>query len=72
MPRLTAAGAIVMSGAIRRTNIRTRRADRPLSERRIKLRDVRLLLNVFLMERALEEVGRELMERPAWVVFRCG
>jgi len=29
--------------------------------------DVRLLLDVFLMERALEEVGRELMERPAWV-----
>jgi maltose alpha-D-glucosyltransferase/alpha-amylase len=31
--------------------------------------DVRLLLNVFLMERALEEVGRELMERPAWAVI---
>jgi maltose alpha-D-glucosyltransferase/alpha-amylase len=30
--------------------------------------DVRLLLNVFLMERALEELGRELMERPAWAV----
>jgi predicted trehalose synthase len=30
--------------------------------------DVRLLLNVFLMERALEEVSRELMERPAWAV----
>jgi maltose alpha-D-glucosyltransferase/alpha-amylase len=29
--------------------------------------DVRLLLDVFLMERALEEVGRELTERPAWV-----
>jgi maltose alpha-D-glucosyltransferase/alpha-amylase len=29
--------------------------------------DVRLLLDVFLMERALEEVGRELIERPAWV-----
>jgi maltose alpha-D-glucosyltransferase/alpha-amylase len=29
--------------------------------------DVRLLLDVFLMERALEEVGRELVERPAWV-----
>ena len=29
------------------------------------------LLDVFLMERALEEVGRELVERPAWVGFRC-
>jgi maltose alpha-D-glucosyltransferase/alpha-amylase len=29
--------------------------------------DVRLLLDVFLMERALEEVGRELIDRPAWV-----
>ena len=28
--------------------------------------DVRLLLDVFLMERALEELGRELIERPAW------
>jgi maltose alpha-D-glucosyltransferase/alpha-amylase len=28
--------------------------------------DVRLLLDVFLMERALEEVGRELVARPAW------
>jgi maltose alpha-D-glucosyltransferase / alpha-amylase len=29
--------------------------------------DVRLLLDVFLMERALEEVGRDLTERPDWV-----
>jgi maltose alpha-D-glucosyltransferase/alpha-amylase len=29
--------------------------------------DVRLLLDVFLMEQALEEVGRELVERPEWV-----
>jgi maltose alpha-D-glucosyltransferase/alpha-amylase len=28
--------------------------------------DVRLLLDVFLVERALEELGRELIERPAW------
>jgi maltose alpha-D-glucosyltransferase/alpha-amylase len=29
--------------------------------------DVRLLLDAFLMERALEEIGRELMDRPEWV-----
>jgi maltose alpha-D-glucosyltransferase/alpha-amylase len=29
--------------------------------------DVRLLLDVYLMEEALEEVARELMERPEWV-----
>jgi len=31
--------------------------------------DIRLLLDVFLMEQALEEVGRELVERPEWATI---
>jgi maltose alpha-D-glucosyltransferase / alpha-amylase len=34
--------------------------------------DVRLLLDSFLIERCLEEMGRELSERPEWVSIPAG